>query len=110
MGSDLGQFGTGGVNGTSSFFWDFNDVVINTYYEGGKYEMELGNLNKGEAQTVTYELAFPTKEILRNALKLNCIAAAAFVIDSTGKIINAGKYSAVYQVFGLHPVKNLFCI
>ena len=92
LGSDLGQFGTGGVNGTSSFFWDFNDVVINTYYEGGKYEMELGNLNKGEAQTVTYELAFPTKEILRNALKLNCIAAAAFVIDSTGKIINAGKY------------------
>ena len=91
LGDDLGQFGSGGANGTSTFFWDFNDVVINTYYEGGQYEMNLGNLSKGDAQTVEYELAFPTKATLRAALKLNCIAAAAFVIDSSGKILNAGK-------------------
>jgi hypothetical protein len=48
-------------------------------------------LSKGDAQTVEYELAFPTKATLRAALKLNCIAAAAFVIDSSGKILNAGK-------------------
>lgn len=92
LGQDLGQFGSGGVNGGSKFYWDFNDVVINTYYQGGQYEMSLGNLAKGDVQTVEFELAFPTKAELRNALKLNCIAAAAFVLDNNGKVLNAGKY------------------
>ena len=85
------MFGSGGSLGQSTFFWNFNDVAINTYYEGGKYEIDLGYLAKGDAKTVEYELAFPTKEPLRSALKLNCIAVAAFLVDNSGKIINAGK-------------------
>lgn len=89
---DLALFGSGGSLGQSSFFWDFNDVAIGTYYENGQYEMSLGDLTKGENQTISYELSFPTKEKLRNALKLNCIAVAAFVMGNDGKILNAGKF------------------
>ena len=89
--ADLAMFGSGGSLGQSTFFWNFNDVAINTYYEGGKYEIDLGYLAKGDVKTVEYELAFPTKEPLRSALKLNCIAVAAFLVDNSGKIINAGK-------------------
>ncbi len=104
--ADLAMFGSGGSHGQSSFYWDFNDVAINTYYEGGKYEMDLGYLAQREAKTVEYELAFPTKEPLRSALKLNCIAVAAFLVDNSGKIINAGK-CYVSETNGIRDNKNI---
>ena len=89
---DMSQFGAGGANGQSSFFWVFNDVAIGTYYESGQYEMGLDNLEQGQSVTVNYTLDMPTKAALVNALNYDYVAVIAMVLDSQGHVMNAGKY------------------
>ena len=92
---DLKQFGNGGVNGGSSFFWSFNDVAIGTYYEGGKYEMSIGNIGKRETKTVTATVDMPTKAALVNALRYDLITANVLVLDDKGVVANAAKVRVV---------------
>lgn len=92
---DLKQFGKDGVNGGSSFFWDFNDVAIGTYYEGGKYEMSLGNIGNHESKTVTATVTMPTKAALLAALRYDLITANVFVLDGNGVVANAAKTKVV---------------
>ena len=100
---DLKQFGNGGVNGGSSFFWDFNDVAIGTYYEGGNYEMSLGNIGSHESKTVTATVSMPTKAVLLAALRYDLVTANVFVLDGNGIVANAAKA----RVTDLTGVKEL---
>ena len=88
---DLAQFGNGGANGGSSFFWVFNDVAIATYYQNGKYEMSLGNVGAFETKQVTTTVSMPTKAVLVEALRYDLIVATVFVLDDQGHVVNAVK-------------------
>ena len=92
---DLKQFGNGGVNGGSSFFWIFNDVAIGSYYEGGKYEKSIGSIGNRETKTVTATVEMPTKAVLVNALRYDLITANVFVLDDKGVVANAAKVRVV---------------
>ena len=89
---DLSIFGSGGEYGQSSFIWVFNDVAIGTYYEGGQYEMDLGNLDKWQSVKVDYTLEMPTKVALLNTIDYNDVAVIAMLLDENGRVINANKY------------------
>lgn len=89
---DLAQFCAGGEFGQTSFFWLFNDVAIGTYYDSGQYEMGIGNLAQGQSVTVDYTLDMPTKKILRDAIDYDDVAVIAMLLDSQGRVMNAGKY------------------
>jgi len=92
---DLKQFGNGGVNGGSSFFWIFNDVAIGSYYEGGKYEKSIGSIGNRETKTVTATVEMPTKAVLVNALRYDLITANVLVLDDKGVVANAAKVRVV---------------
>ena len=89
---DMACFGAGGEYGQSSFFWIFNDVAIGTYYEGGQYEMEIGNMEMGQSMTIDYTLDMPTKAALINAIDYDDVAVIAMLLDGKGQVINAQKY------------------
>lgn len=89
--ADLAQFGNGGVNGQSSFYWVFNDVAIATYKQGSNWELSVGGLVQNEPQTITTTLKMPTKAALLAALIYEQVAANVFLLDSSGKAINAAR-------------------
>ena len=88
---DLAQFGAGGEKGTSTFAWVYNDVAIASYKEGSNWEMSLGSLAQNESRTVTATLKMPTKQILLDAIIYEKVAANVFVLNSSGKAINAAR-------------------
>lgn len=101
---DLKQFGNGGVNGGSSFFWTYNDVAIGTYYEGGKYEMQLGSIGSHETKTVSATVDMPTKAALLAAIRYDLVTANVFVVDANGVIVNAAKARVAVDLTGVKEV------
>ena len=89
---DLAQFGSGGENGQSSFFWAFDDVALSSYKENGKYYVEIGSLSNGETKELSYTVNMTNKQAVLNVLDYNKVAVIAMVLDNTGKVLNANKY------------------
>lgn len=87
---DLRQFGQGGKNGKSTFFWPFNDVLIASSYKNQVDQATLDDLTAGTTTTATYNLSLPTKTILKNAINKKKVYVIAIVYDANG-VANAAK-------------------
>ena len=94
---DLAQFGAGGENGTSSFAWAYDDVVIAAYKNGTSYEMNLNGMSQMDTQTITTTLKMPTKAILKDAIIYEKVKANILLLNSAGEIINCNKTFVSYS-------------
>lgn len=89
---DLRQFGQGGKNGKSTFFWPFNDVLIASSYKKKVDQATLDDLTAGTTTTATYNLSLPTQTLLKNAINKKKVYVIAIVYDADG-VVNAAKSS-----------------
>lgn len=90
----LEEFCQGGEFGKSSFFWNFDDVMIASSYTNTTNQAEkLGAMVAGDAKESTYTLALPTKATLLNAIKasLDKVYGIAIVCGKNKKVANAMK-------------------
>ena len=92
VGTPLADFCSGGQYGQSYVFLTFNDVAIASSYTGTtNTAAALGTMTNGDIKESTFTLKMPTKAILKNALKLDKVAVAAYVVNPNGTIENAAK-------------------
>ena len=66
-------------------------MAIASYKQGSNWEMSVGSLVQNEAQTVTTTLKMPTKTVLLDAIIYEKVAANVFVLDNSGKAVNAAR-------------------
>ncbi len=89
--SDLAKFGRGGEFGQDKFTYVFDDVAIASSFKNMVNTATLDDLVAGATTESKFTLDLPKKEILLNALKMDKLFVAAFVLDSEGKVMNAAK-------------------
>ena len=79
--------------GQSYVFLTFNDVAVASSYTGTVNQAAaLGTMTKDEVKESTFTLKMPTKAILRNAMQLDKVFVAAYVVNPNGTIENAAKF------------------
>ncbi|MDY6409099.1 MAG: hypothetical protein SPK71_04565 [Prevotella sp.] len=92
-GTPVADFCSGGSMGQSSVFLTFNDVAVASSYTGTVNQAAaLGTMTKDEVKESTFTLKMPTKAILRNAMQLDKVFVAAYVVNPNGTIENAAKF------------------
>ncbi len=94
---DLAQFGAGGENGTSTFAWAYDDVVIAAYKSGTSYEMNLNSMGQMDTQTITTTLKMPTKAILKDAIIYEKVKANILLLNGAGQVVNCNKAFVTYS-------------
>lgn len=97
----LEEFCKNGEYGKSSFFYNFDDVLIGSSYSNKTNKAEpLGKMEAGEVKTSTYTIALPTKKTLLDAIKASIDKVYGIVIITeakTKKVVNANRVNVVVK-------------
>lgn len=102
---DLQLFCRGGEKGTKTFQWDFDDVLIGSSYVGTTNQATPVTLTANGTTEASFEVAMPTKTVLKNAIDKKKVAVIAMVLDKqTGRVLNAAKS---YNITSANAVKGV---
>ena len=101
------DFCKGGKYGKSYCSPVFDDVAVSSSYNtAGINQATSFNMQKDVAVTQEYTLKMPTKKSVKEVLKLNKLNVVVILLDSKGKVVNAGKAAVTLDPTGIEEVNN----
>ncbi len=104
---DMKDFCKGGKYGKSYCSPVFDDVAVSSSYNtAGINQATSFNMQKDVAVTQEYTLKMPTKKSVKEVLKLNKLNVVVILLDSKGKVVNAGKATVTLDPTGIEEVNN----
>lgn len=91
------QFYKGGARAQNPYPQIFEDVVLTSSYRGATSDAVLPPLKKGGKVRTSYQLDYPTRPILQDALRNAKLYVVAIVTTPAGEILNAARVAVAGQ-------------